>query len=168
MVTHVEPGGGAATSGLMLGDWLILCDGCKVTAYAELVPLLAKMRYDGVQVVLRRAVSHPTGTQETKGSGKSPGNSPGAPMRHRQSLIAQENEALRRSAEEQGDTSRDVDLDLQPTAAPFRAVRPASCNASQSDRILRATTFERKLMGKRVTVWAEAASRRCPLCRVKR
>jgi hypothetical protein len=156
VVTHVEPGGGAATSGLMLGDWLILCDGCKVTAYAELVPLLAKMRYDGVQVVLRRAVSHPTGTQETKGSGKSPGNSPGAPMRHRQSLIAQENEALRRSAEEQGDTSRDVDLDLQPTAAPFRAVRPASCNASQSDRILRATTFERKLMGKRVTLCAEA------------
>ena len=162
LVTHVEPGGGAATSGLMLGDWLILCDGCKVTTYAELVPLLAKMPHDGVQVVLRRAVSHPTGTQETKGSGNSPGNSPGAPVRHRRSLIAQENEALRRSAEERGDTSRDVDLDLQPSAAPFRAVRPASCTASQSDRILRATTFERKLMGKRVTLEAPGGQPEVP------
>ena len=154
LVTHVEPGGGAAASGLMLGDWLITCDGFKLTSYAELVPLLGKMPDDGVKVVLRRAVSRPTGIQETKGS--TPGDSPGTPMRHRQSLIAQENEALRRAVEEQGDTSRDVDLDLQPMAATFRAVRPASCTASQGGRIRRATSYERKLMGKRVTVWAEA------------
>ena len=154
LVTHVEPGGGAAASGLMLGDWLIICDGFKLTSYAELVPLLGKMPHDGVKVVLRRAVSRPTGIQETEGS--TPGALPGTPMRHRLSLIAQENEALRRAVEEQGDTSRDVDLDLQPMAATFRAVRPASCTAPQGGRIRRATSYERKLKGKRVTVWAEA------------
>ena len=157
LVTHVEPGGGAAASGLMLGDWLIACDGVKLTTSAELVPLLAKMPpHDGVKVVLRRAVSCPImGIQASKGS--TPGASPGTPMRHQRSLIAQENEALRRNVEDQGDTSRDVDLDLQPMAAKFRAVRSASCTASQGGRVRRATSFERKLMGKRVTVWAEAS-----------
>ena len=138
LVTHVEPGGGAAASGLMLGDWLIRCDGVKLTSYAELVPLLGKMPYGGVKVVLRRAVSRPMET---------------SPQRK---LIAQEDEDLRRAVEEQGDTSRDVDLDLQPMASTFRAVQPASCTASQGGRIRRATSFERKLMGKRVTVLAEA------------
>eukprot|EP00964_Phaeocystis_antarctica_P100873 scaffold66413_cov60-Phaeocystis_antarctica.AAC.3 len=148
LVTHVEPGGGAAASGLMLGDWVIRCDGVKLTSYAELLPLLGKMPHGGVKVVLRRAVSRPMGTK-----GSSPGASPDS---HQSKLIAQENEELRRAVEEQGDTSRDVDLDLQPMASTFRAVQPASCTASQGGRIRRATSFERKLMGKRVTVLAEA------------